>query len=90
MSLTPDQSEYHQFVAEMITEEQPRLFAVLREFGEYEDAEIAAWGLAWEDHIEVIGPHGVRLSSDSAERVVRRFSRGDDSSARLVWLGREP
>lgn len=87
MALSEDQSEYQQFVAEMIADEQPRLFAVLREFGECEDAEVAAWGMAWDDHVEVIGQRGVRLSSDSTERVARRFSRGENTSARLVWVG---
>ncbi|GAA3850478.1 hypothetical protein GCM10022243_15440 [Saccharothrix violaceirubra] len=74
-----DLDDYERFVAEMIADDRPSLFAVLAEYGERTDAEIAAWGLAWPDHVEVVLAGGGRLKSSSTERVatfVRRTRRG--------------
>jgi hypothetical protein len=91
MSLT-EQEQYEEFVTDLVAEARPRLFAVLREFGVHQDAEVAAWGMAWDGHVELISPNGtVRMQSESAERALRLFRRrGGDGSARLVWLDPTP
>lgn len=91
MSLTTGQQQYEEFVTELLADERPRLFAVLREFGTHQDAEVAAWGMAWPDRAELVSPNGrVRMRSESPERALRVFGRGEDVSARLVWVDADP
>lgn len=80
--------KYEEFVAGMVAEGKPRLFAVLHEFGDREDAEIAAWGMAWDSHVEVISLDGAaRMRSQSPERALLLFGCDEeDSSSRLVWV----
>lgn len=91
MALT-EREQYEEFVTELVAEGRPRLFAVLREFGVHQDAEVAAWGMAWDGHAELISPDcGARMRSESAERALRLFGcGGEDVSARLVWVDSTP
>lgn len=53
------------------------------------DGRIAAWGLAFEDHVSVVSiDDGVRMTLESAKWVRRAFSWGSHITARLVWLDR--
>ncbi|GGP44717.1 hypothetical protein [Saccharothrix coeruleofusca] len=83
-------NSYEKFVAELVAQERPGLFAVLREYGERDDAEVAAWGLAWPDHVEVVLSGGARLRSSSTERVASLVGRGRNCGVRIVWVGEEP
>ncbi|MGX7829197.1 hypothetical protein ACTG9Q_29345 [Actinokineospora sp. 24-640] len=66
----------------------PRLFAVLHEFGHREHARIAAWGLAFDDHVEVADVDGsCRMRLSSAERA-RAFLEYEQASAHLFWVDR--
>jgi hypothetical protein len=69
----------------MVADEAPRLFAVVQEYGERVDARIAAWGMAFEDHADLTGG-GTWMSTRSPETAVRRFTRGSDVHARLIWV----
>lgn len=81
------EAEFTELVDEMVTDEAPRLFAVVQVYGERVDGQIAAWGMAFEDHAEVVSVDGLtRLSLCSPERAVRRFGRRPDVTARLVWV----
>jgi hypothetical protein len=42
----------------MVAAHAPRIFAVVQEWGERVDARIAAWGLSFEDHAELLGVDG--------------------------------
>ncbi|MEU5024393.1 hypothetical protein [Streptomyces milbemycinicus] len=65
----------------------PRPFAVVQQYGQEEDARVAAWGMAFDDHSEVTSVEGtLRISTTSPERAARRFDRKPHVSARLVWL----
>ncbi|MFD7504681.1 hypothetical protein [Streptomyces sp. NPDC059850] len=65
----------------------PRLFAVVQVYGKEEDARVAAWGIALDDHAEIVSVEGrVRMTTRSPERGVRRFGRPPHISARLVWV----
>jgi hypothetical protein len=44
---TPD---FATLVTEMVTDQAPRLFAVVLELGEQVDGRIVAWGMALDDH----------------------------------------
>lgn len=88
-ALTPlcDEAEFTELIDEMVTEEAPRLFAVVQEYGERVDGRIAAWGMAFKDYATVIGvDRGVHVSSCSAERAIRAFRRRPHITARLVWV----
>lgn len=76
---------------EVARDDAPRLFAIVEECGEAEDARVAGYGLAHADRAEVGSAEGgFRLSSDSAERAREVFgiSTGDVAVRRvhLVWL----
>lgn len=87
--LTPlcGEAEFNQMVAEMVADEAPRLFAVVQEYGEHVDGRIAAWGMAFEDHAEVVSVNGgACLGLRSPERAARKFSRRPNITARVVWV----
>ncbi|MFD7506863.1 hypothetical protein [Streptomyces sp. NPDC059850] len=78
-------------VRSLVLDTAPRLFAVVQEFAledGWRDAEVAAWGLAYEDgRVDVISADGTRrFSLPSAERATWHYGRMDGVTARLVWL----
>ncbi|WP_433274248.1 hypothetical protein ACQPZF_21225 [Actinosynnema sp. CS-041913] len=84
-----DEATSAQFLAELATEEAPRLFAVAVEYGERQDAHIAAYGMAFHDHAQVISTEGdFHASLQKAENALLYFTEGGDANARLLWLPR--
>jgi hypothetical protein len=81
-----DRAEFDEEMAEMVAEEAPRLFAVVQERGERVDGWIAAWGMAFNDHVEVVRDGGL-ISFGSAERVCWLFGLRQGVTAHLVWVG---
>jgi hypothetical protein len=81
------EAEFNELVDEMVADEAPRLFAVVQVYGDWVDGRIAAWGMAFEDHAEVVSVDGrTHMSLRSAERAVRGFRRRPDVNAHLVWV----
>lgn len=81
-----DEPTFAALLAEMVADEAPRLFAVVQEYGQRVDGQIAGWGLAFADHAEVISldqHRWMRLSSPS--QALRMFRFGSHISARLIW-----
>ncbi|MFI0732038.1 hypothetical protein ACH4S9_24050 [Streptomyces sp. NPDC021225] len=75
---------------ELVDDSAPRLFAVVQVYGKEEDG-IAAWGMALDDHAEIIDVEGrVRMNVRSPERGVRRFAHPPHISARLMWVREQP
>ncbi|MGW1682051.1 hypothetical protein [Saccharopolyspora sp. NPDC002376] len=71
----------------IVADEAPRLFAIVQEYGERVDGRIAAWGLAFADHAEVIAVGGgLRMSMAAPESALRGFTFGSRIRARLVWF----
>lgn len=71
-------------VDELVIDTAPRLFALVEESGELVDGWVAAWGMQFEDHVEVVAAgRGLRLSVASAELARKMFSRL--GTMRLVW-----
>ncbi|MDU0287693.1 hypothetical protein [Saccharothrix longispora] len=82
--LVPD---FDTFLTEMVAEDAPRLFAVVRVHDNV-DADVAAWGLAFADHAEVVSVDGGRrMRLRSPERAVRLLGRPPAADVRLVWVG---
>jgi hypothetical protein len=80
-----DQAEWDELMAEMVADEAPRLFAVAHEVGERVDGWVAAWGLAFDDHVEVISDRGwMRLSSP--DRALWLLGRRPNITAHIVWV----
>ncbi len=82
------EQEFAQLVGELVTNEAPRLFALVEEHGERADGWLLAWGMAFDDHVEVVGiDGGLRGTFPSAERARWVFSRR--VKVRLVWVDAE-
>lgn len=76
---------------ELVQDTAPRLFAVVQSYepgdSDNADAWVAAWGMAFDGHAEIVSSGGgARLSVCSPDWAVRRFGRGVDLSARVVWV----
>ncbi len=78
------EEEFVTLIDELVAEDAPRVFALVEECGERVDARILAWGMAFEDHAEVVGVYrGVYGRFRSAENARRTFARR--RTVRLVW-----
>ncbi len=87
--LTPvcDEGEFAAILEEMVADEAPRLFAVVQEYGDRVDGRIAAWGMAFADHAEVVSvTRKRRMSLPAPEHALRLFTFGSHIQARLVWF----
>lgn len=78
---------------ELVRDTAPRLFAVVQSYDpgdghtDEADAWVAAWGMAFDGHAEMVSPGGgVRMRVCSPDWAVRRFGRGADLTARVVWV----
>lgn len=80
-----DEHEFAAIVEGMVADEAPRLFAVVQEYGERVDAVIAAWGMAFPDHAEIVA-HQLRMSVRDPESALRMFTADGHIRARLVWF----
>jgi len=82
-----DEAEFAREMAELVADEAPRLFAVVQEYGERVDGRIAAWGMAFEDHAEVVGvDRHIHAHLCSPERATRAFSSRPHITAHVVWV----
>jgi hypothetical protein len=78
--------EFARLVTEMVTDDAPRVFAVVQEYGDRIDARIAAWGLAHAGHVDVIGLNGaIHLGAAGPETVLHRYDRRADTTAHVIW-----
>ncbi len=86
-----DEPRFVEILEGMVADAAPRVFAVVQEYGERVDARIAAWGMAFDDHAEVISVEGsTRMSLQSPDTALLGFHEADDHiHARLVWFNRE-
>lgn len=84
-----DQAEFDELVSEMVTDEAPRLFAVVHELGDRADGWITAWGMAFRDHVKILRPGGA-LKLSSPEHVLQVFGRQPHLKPHLVWLAAPP
>lgn len=82
-----DEREFAAMLEELVADEKPRLFAVVQEYGERVDGRIAAWGMAFADHTEVIfAEYDQRMSLSAPDRALHAFSQGSGIRARLMWI----
>ncbi|MFE1958376.1 hypothetical protein [Streptomyces sp. NPDC059479] len=82
-----DREEFSVLLKELVADTAPRLFAVAQEYGDRVDGRVAAWGMAFEDHAEVISIDGHRRHCvPSPERALRAYRFGTRIVPHLVWL----
>lgn len=83
-----DEKAFARMVHESVEVEAPRRFALVKEIGERKDAEIIAWGMAFNDGAEVVGTtrHCIQVSSSSAERARQLISWREKAEIKLFWI----
>lgn len=81
-----DDTQFTSQINTMVTEEAPRMFALVEEIKDRADAVIIAWGMAFPDHVEIMsaGRGRVRGMFNSAQRAQQLFS--VCNPIRLVWV----
>lgn len=81
------EEEFTGLLENMVADEAPRLFAIVQEYGQRVDGAIAAWGMAFTDHTEIISVDGHRhLHLQAPQNASRHFHFGTHVRARLVWF----
>jgi hypothetical protein len=79
-------SDFTTLVTEMVTDQAPRLYAVVLELGAQVDGQIVAWGMALDDHACMTTTDGrnqyVLTEAGNALRYVRSRP---GTTPRLVW-----
>ncbi len=79
------EEEFAEEVRGLVADEAPQVFALVEEYGERVDGRIVAWGMTFDDHVEVVSATGgLHMSLPSPERAHRAFSRRR-RKLRLVW-----
>jgi len=79
-------AKFEALIRELVTDDAPRLFAVVEEYGDREDAHVGAWGLAFPDHAEVVTAEGtLRMRVQSPDSTLRFFL-APNVTARVVWI----
>jgi hypothetical protein len=87
--MTPlcDEPEFAAIAESMVADEAPRLFAIVQEYGKRVDGRIAAWGMAFDGHAEIISVERTqRMSARAPEDALRLFNLGSGIRARIVWF----
>jgi hypothetical protein len=63
------------------------LFADVQEYGERVDSRVAAGGMAFADHAEVVFvEYDPRMSLPTPDQALPAFTRGRNIRVRLVWI----
>ncbi|RKT53023.1 hypothetical protein [Saccharothrix australiensis] len=80
------EGEFGALIWAMVNDNAPRVFAVVQEYGEREDARVGAWGLAFPERAEVVSVEGTfRMGAQSPEGALRMFE-SPGVRARVVWV----
>ncbi|MGQ0840277.1 hypothetical protein [Actinokineospora sp.] len=79
-----DEKRFAEVIQSMVSDHAPKLFAIIEEFGERDDAQVVAWGMEFPGRAHVVGDDGrMRMSSSSAQTA--RDLLGITGTMRLVW-----
>lgn len=83
-----DEARFTSILEQLVADDAPRVFAVVQEYGTRLDAWIAAWGMAFDDHAEVVSVEGdMRMSLQPPNAALLGFHDADEHiHARLVWF----
>lgn len=79
--------DFTAIVDSLVADNAPRVFAVVHEYGDRVDAWIVAWGMAFDDHAEVVGVDGgVTTSLPAPQDALFWFAWDRYCTPRLVWV----
>lgn len=83
-----DEPRFASILEQLVADDAPQVFAVIQEYGSRLDAWIAAWGMSFDDHAEVVSVEGdMRMSLRSPDAALLGFHEADEHiHARLVWF----
>lgn len=85
-----DEALFTTVLNRMVADHAPHLFAIVAEYGERADAAIAAWGLAFGDHVEIVSTvHKLRVSVPTPQQALRLFAFSAHVRPRIVWFDPE-
>ncbi|MCX2729861.1 hypothetical protein OOZ19_06390 [Saccharopolyspora sp. NFXS83] len=85
-----DERMFSEIMAGIVADSVPRVFAVVQEYGERVDGRIAAWGLALDDHVQVVSVLGrAHSTAPTAEDCLREYRFGTHIRPRIVWYDPE-
>jgi hypothetical protein len=87
--LAPSPEEFERQLLALVNETAPKMFAIVHEYDVegWRDAEVVAWGLAYEDgKVRLLRARSIAYL-DSAERALAWCERLCGGPTRLVWLG---
>jgi len=85
------EEEFEDALQRLATEYAPALFAVAQVYGDKVDGRIAAWGMAFDDHVEVVSVDtGTTGHLGSVDGVLRWFGTAPNVTTRLIWLSGQP
>ncbi|GAA1337223.1 hypothetical protein [Saccharothrix algeriensis] len=86
-----DAAGFIAFLEGLATDDAPRLFAIAVEYGCRHDGYIAAYGMAFDDHAEVVSRSGdFRALVVEPGSALRYFEEGNGTKTHLLWLTGEP
>ncbi|MFC0105604.1 hypothetical protein [Kibdelosporangium aridum] len=81
-----DDENFNSLLVEMVTDQAPRVFAVVIEHGHREDAAIAAWGIAFEDSAYLVTANGNNHYSLAAPENALNYLRiNPHATPHLIW-----
>ena len=82
-----DEPRFTENLDRMVADFAPHVFAVVQVYGERVDGRIAAWGMAFEDHVEVFDVDGgLPMTRQTPEDALPGFAWGRHITTRLVWV----
>ncbi len=78
------EEEFAEEVRDLVAADAPQVFALVEEYGERLDGCVVAWGMVFDDHVDVLSVNsGRRARLPSVELAHRAFS--EHRKIRLVW-----
>lgn len=81
-----DRETFARIAENIVADEAPRVFAIFEEYGDCVDGRIAAWGMAFPGHADIVGIEGeTRMRLRTPERALMGFG-GTNITPRLVWV----
>jgi len=82
-----DEQEFTEILESIVADYAPGVFAVAQVYGDRSDGRVVAWGITFDDRVEVISVNGRRRMSLSApEEALRVYSTHEHTTAHLVWV----
>jgi len=78
-------------ITQLMISEAPRRFAILQELGERADGHVAAWGLAFDDELDMIDAEtGTLHRAKKFDQTLRLYSHLPHVTAKVIWIDPEP